>query len=106
VVEGDDSDRRRTAAKASRSARLRKERSRKKIGKGFLADLNRAWRKHGRETLERLSAESPNVLFAVMVRLAEIHQRRLPEPVGFDRQRCRADVLQRLEEHAANASKI
>jgi hypothetical protein len=89
---------RHATAKASRPARRPTERSRKKIGKGFLADLKRAWRKHGRETLERLSVERPDVCFKVIVRLAEIHQRRLPKPREFDRKGYRAELMERLRE--------
>jgi hypothetical protein len=59
---------------------------------GLKPNHGRAWGKHGRETLERLRAQSPNVLLAVMVKLAEIHQRRLPEPPKFDRRRWRPDI--------------
>jgi hypothetical protein len=91
------------SAKASRPARRRTGRSRKKLGKAFLLDLNRAWRKHGWETLEWLSAKRPTIYFKAIVMLAELQQRRLPEPPGFDRQRYRADVMERLQERAANA---
>jgi hypothetical protein len=38
------------------------------------------------------------IYFKAIVLLAEIQQRRLPEPAGFDRQRYRADVIERLQE--------
>jgi hypothetical protein len=63
----------------------------------------RAWRKHGPETLERLSAERPTIYFKAIVMLAEIQQRRLPEPPGFDRQRYREDVMERLQERVKAA---
>jgi hypothetical protein len=97
------SGRRRATAKASGTARRRTERSRRKLGKGFLADLNRAWRRHGRKTLERLSAERPMIYFKAIVMLAEIQQRQLPEPPGFDRLRYRADVMERLRERVKAA---
>jgi hypothetical protein len=94
------SNQRPARAKASRSAGRRTERSRKSLGKGFLADLDRAWRRRGWQTLERLSVERPEVCFKVIVRLTEIQQRQLLEPSGFDQQRARADVLQRVQELA------
>jgi hypothetical protein len=87
-------------AKASRSAGRPTKRSRRGLGKGFLGDLDRAWRRHGQQTLERLSVERPEVCFKVIVRLTEIQQRQLLEPSGFDQQRARADVLQRVQELA------
>ena len=60
----------------------------------------RAWARRGRETLARLSAERPVAYVRAMVRLVAVMHRRLPEPPGFDRQRARADVLQRVQELA------
>jgi hypothetical protein len=96
-------ERKHVFSRASQPARRRTERSRKKLGKDFLADLNRAWRKHGPETLERLSAERPTIYFKAIVMLAEIQQRRLPEPPGFDRQRYRAAVIEQFQERVKAA---
>jgi hypothetical protein len=56
--------------------------------------------RHGRETFDQLRAERPEVYLKAMVRAVKILHRRLPEPPGFDRERARADVLQRLQELA------
>jgi hypothetical protein len=92
-----------TSSRASQPPRRQTERSRKKFGKGFLADLNRAWRKQGLETLERLSEERPTIYFKAIAKLAEIQQRRLPEPPGFDRRRYREDLIERLQERVKAA---
>jgi hypothetical protein len=84
-------------AKASRSAGRPTKRSRRGLGKGFLGDLDRAWRRHGQQTLERLSVERPELCFKAIVRLAEIQQRQLPEPTGFDRRRYRSELMERLQ---------
>jgi hypothetical protein len=90
--------RRPTTVKTTRPTSRRAERSHKSLGKGFLADLDRAWRKHGQQTLERLRVERPEVCFKVIVRLTEIQQRQLPEPPGFDRRLYRAELMERLQE--------
>jgi hypothetical protein len=86
------------ATKASKSDRRPQRRSHDGRGGRFLADLNRTWEKHGQETLDRLCREDPVAYFAVVVELAKIHQRQLPEPPGFDRRRYRAGVMDRLQE--------
>jgi hypothetical protein len=73
----------------------------KGFGRGFLADLTRAWLKHGRETLERLSKENPSAYLAVMVRLTNIQQCQLGDCPGFDERRYRADVVERLRQGVA-----
>jgi hypothetical protein len=70
----------------------------RKLGESAVAHLERAWARRGRETLARLSAERPAAYVRAMVRLVAVLHRRLPEPPGFDRQRARADVLQRVQE--------
>jgi hypothetical protein len=46
------------------------------------------------------------IYFKAIVMLAEIHQRQLPEPPGFDRQRYRADVVERLEERVEQSAPV
>jgi hypothetical protein len=84
----------------SKNARRRAERSHQKLAEEFLARLDRAWRRHGREVLDRVMAERPELYFRVIVKLTEVLHRRLPEPPGFDRRQYRADVMQRLQERA------
>ena len=72
----------------------------RKLGESAVARLERAWARRGRETLARLSAERPVAYVRAMMRLVVVMQHRLPEPPGFDRQRARADVLQRVQELA------
>jgi hypothetical protein len=72
------------------------------LAEDFLARLDRTWRRHGREILDRVMAERPKLYFQAMVRLTVVLHRRLPEPPEFDRQRARADVLRRVLERAEN----
>jgi hypothetical protein len=62
----------------------------RKLGKSAVARLERSWARRGR----------PAAYVRAMVRLVALMRRRLPEPPGFDRQRARADVLQRVQELA------
>jgi hypothetical protein len=88
---------RRANAIAPRTRR-RTEQSGEKLGEDFLAALiarggDTAWTCWS-------GLRSERVYCRAMVRLAEIHQRQLPEPPAFDRQRYRADVMERLQERA------
>jgi hypothetical protein len=61
----------------------------------FLADLHGLWQWQGREILDRLSDERPEVFFRLMVKLAVVLHRRLRNP-RFDRRRIREEALRRL----------
>jgi hypothetical protein len=78
-----------------RTGRRRAERSHQKLAENFLG--HGAWRRHGREVLDHVIAERPELYFQAMVRLTEVMHRQLPELPEFDRRRYRADVLQRLQ---------
>jgi hypothetical protein len=88
---------------SSKNARRRAERSHQKLAEEFLARLDRAWRRHGREILDRVMAERPELYFQALVSLIQVLHRRLPQPPDFDRRHYRADVLQRLQQRAENA---
>ena len=88
---------------ASKNTRRGPERSHQKLAENFLARLDRTWQRHGREILDRVMAERPELYFQALVRLTVVLHRRLPEPPEFDRRRYRADVLQRLQQRAENA---
>jgi hypothetical protein len=68
----------------------------KKLVKDFLAALNRSCEQHGSEFLDRVYAELPQLYFKALVKLAQIESFGLSDPMDFDRQRGREDVLQRL----------
>ncbi len=90
-------------AKASETRPGLAEGSRTKLVQDFLADLHGCWQWHGREILDRLSDERPEVIFKLMVRLAVVLHRRLAKPRGFDRRRIREEALQRLDRFAATS---
>ena len=86
----------------SQNARRRAEPSHQKLAENFLARLDRTWQ-HGREILDRVMAERPELYFQAMVGLTVVMHRQLPEPPEFDRRRYRANVLQRLQQRAGRA---
>ena len=87
------------AKKRATSKKTRRlEGSHQKLAKEFLVRLDRTWQQHGREVLNRVMAERPELYFQALVRLTQVLHRRLPEPPGFDRRQYRADVLQRLQQ--------
>jgi len=90
--------RERTPSKASKRHRSRGEGSREKLAEAFLADLDRSWEQHGREMLERVRTERPNVYFRIMTKLTVALHSALGKLSEFDRRRIREDVLQRLEQ--------
>ena len=89
--------RERANSKALKKGCSRGEGSRKKLAEAFIADLNRSWRQHGREMLERVRSERPKVYFRALVKLTLALHRALGDPNNFDRRRHREEVLQRLE---------
>ena len=89
--------------RATQSKKARRSVEGSKLAEAFLARLDRAWQQHGREILDRLMAERPELYFQAMVRLTVVLHRRLPEPPDFDRSQYRADVLQRLQKRARKA---
>ncbi len=88
-------------AKASETRPGPIEGSRMKLAEDFLADLHGLWQCDGREILDCLSDERPEVVFKLMVRLAVVLHRRLAKPRGFDRRRIREEALHRLGSSSA-----
>jgi hypothetical protein len=62
----------------SKNARRRAERSHQKLAENFLARLDRTWRRHVREILDRVMAERHELYFQALVRLTQVLHRRLP----------------------------
>jgi hypothetical protein len=81
----------------------RPESSHQELAQDFLARLDHSWQQHGREILDRVLAERPELYFQALVRLTVVLHRRLPEPPDFNRCHYRADVLRRLQQRAENA---
>jgi hypothetical protein len=89
--------RQRATSKASKTTRSQAEGSRKKLAEAFIADLDRSWQQHGREALDRVRAERPEVYFKALLKLTVALHRALDKPRDFDRRRSRKEALRRLE---------
>ena len=72
------------------------EGSGKKLAEDFLSRLDRSWARHGSEFLDRVYAERPELYFNALVKLTQVLDRGLGEPLDFDRRRSRDEVMQRL----------
>jgi hypothetical protein len=86
--------RERTTSKVSKSGRTTAEGS--GLADDFLAYLNRSWAQRGSEFLDRVYAEQPKLYFKALVKLTQVLDRGLGEPMDFDRRRNREEVMQRL----------
>jgi hypothetical protein len=51
---------------SSKNARRGPESSHQKLAENFLARLDRTWRRHGREILDRVMAERPELYFQAL----------------------------------------
>ena len=88
----------RVTSKPSKTRCPRAEGSREKLAEAFLADLDRSWREHGREALERVRVERPKVYFRVLLKLTLALHRALDKLSDVDRRPNREEVLERLEQ--------
>ena len=82
--------RERATSKASKSG------SGDKLAQDFLTRLDRSLERHGSEFLDRVYAERPELYFNALVKLTQVLDRGLGEPLDFDRRRSRDEVMQRL----------
>jgi len=89
-------------SKASKSGCTTAEGSGKKLAEDFLARLNRSWEQHANEPLDRVWAERPEVYFEALVKLAQVLDSGLGQPMEFDLQRNRREVLQRLAQRSVD----
>ena len=90
--------RERAASKASKRGRYRTEGSRKKLAEAFIADLDRSWQQHGREALDRVRTERPEVYVKALTKLTVALHRALGKLNDVDPRRTREEVLERLEQ--------
>jgi hypothetical protein len=83
-----------TTSKASKSGCTTAEGSGKKLAEDFLAALNRSCEQHGSEFLDRMYAERPQLYFKALVKLTQVLDSELGQPMGdFGH---RQQVIQRL----------
>jgi hypothetical protein len=85
---------------SSKTRRSRAEGSRTKLAEAFIADLDCSWQQHGREVLDRVFRERPDVYFKALLKLTVALHRALGKLNDVDRRRTRDEVLLRLEQRA------
>lgn len=88
--------RERATSKAPKTTCSQAEGSRDKLAEAFLADLDRSWQQQGRETLDRVRTEQPQLYFRALVKLTAALHRAPGKLNDFDRRRNREEVLYRL----------
>jgi hypothetical protein len=71
--------------------------SRNKLNEDFLCDLHAAWLERGKNVLDRVIAERPEVFFQAMVKLALVHRVEVGGPKAFDKARTVEEALDQLE---------
>jgi hypothetical protein len=74
--------------------------SRNKLREDFFADMHAAWLESGREVIDRLIAERPEIFLMAMVKIAQVHRIDLDRPEDFDRPSGRDEALRLLEKRA------
>jgi hypothetical protein len=74
--------------------------SRNKLSEDFLGDMHAAWLGRGREVIDRIIAERPEVFLLAMRKIAQVYRVEVGQPSQFDRPHSKEEALQRLEERA------
>ena len=62
--------------------------SRNKLREDFFADMHAAWLESGREVIDQLIAERPELFLAAMLKITQVHRVELGRPEDFDRRRA------------------
>ena len=74
--------------------------SRNKMREDFFADMHNAWLEHGREVIDRLIAERPEVFLLAMLKIAQVHHVEVGRPDDFNRPSSKEEALRHLEQSA------
>lgn len=79
--------------------------SRNKLSEDFLGDMHAAWLEHGREVIDRLIVERPEVYLLAMLKIAQVHRVEVGQPEPLDRPSSKEEALRRLEERWGPAAR-
>jgi hypothetical protein len=74
--------------------------SRNKLRENFFADMYAAWLEHGREVIDWLIAERPEIFLLAMLKIANVHRVEIGQPEEFDRPSSKEEALRLLEQRA------
>jgi hypothetical protein len=62
--------------------------------------MHAAWLEGGRQVINRLIAERPEIFLMAMLKITQVHRVELGQPEEFDRPSSKEEALQRLEQRA------
>jgi len=74
--------------------------SRNRLTEDFLGDLHAAWQAHGREAIDRVVAQRPDVFLTIVARTIDVRRVELGQPGEFSRLTNKEAILEKLEEKA------
>ena len=73
---------------------------RNRLTEDFLGDLHAAWQEHGREAIDRVVAQRPEVFLTIVARTIDVRRVELGQPGEFSRLTNKEAILEKLEEKA------
>ena len=74
--------------------------SRNRLTADFFGDLHAAWQEHGREAIDRVVAERPEVFLAIVAKTVDVRHIEVGQPGEFSRLRNKQAILEKIEEKA------
>jgi hypothetical protein len=74
--------------------------SRNRLTEDFLGDLHAAWQKHGREAIDRVVAERPEMFLAIVAKTIDVRRVEVGQPEEFSRPPTKEAIIERLEQKA------
>ena len=74
--------------------------SRNKLTEEFLGDQHAAWHEHGREAIDRVVAERPEVFLAIVAKTIDVRRIEIGQPEEFSRRYTKEAIIEKLEEKA------
>ena len=82
--------------------------SRNKLTEEFLGDLHAAWHEHGREAIDRVVAERPEMFLAIVAKTIDVRRIEIGQPEEFSRRYTKEAIIEKIEQKAgepANCSR-
>jgi len=74
--------------------------SRNRLTEDFLSDLHAAWQEHGREAIDRVVAERPEVFLAIVAKTIDVRRLEVGQPEEFPRRYTKEAIIGKLEQKA------
>ncbi len=74
--------------------------SRNRLTEDFLGDLHAAWQEHGREAIDRVVADRPEIFLAIVAKTIDVRRVEVGEPGEFSLPPNKEAILERLEQKA------